>query len=142
MFPCSATSVSAGWLQLAQPRAVFPFCCPDPICLSCGVSAQSCTWGSLQRFPPCLVGYVPFTHPSRMFDFLCACDSAALFALASQSAGSSPADLLSSKLFLHCVFRLLTFPIYLKHRLRGSVEQLSAPVCERSCCLFVLILSR
>lgn len=75
------------------------------------MSAQSRTWGSLQRFPPRLVGYVPFTHPSRMFDFLCACDNVALFALGSQLAGSSPADSLSSKLFLHCVFRLLTFPI-------------------------------
>lgn len=54
----------------------FSLCCPDPSCLSHSVSTQSCTWGSLQRFPPCLVGYVPFTHPSGMFDFLCACDSA------------------------------------------------------------------
>lgn len=89
----------------------FSLCCLDPVCLSHSVSAQSRTWGSLQRFPPCLVGYAPFTHPSRMFGFVCACDGAALFVLGSWPSGSSPADLLSSELCLHCVFRLLTFPI-------------------------------
>lgn len=101
------------WVMFFGPHAAFPFAALTLAVFSVfsGVSAQSHTWGNLQRFAPCFVGYVPFTHPSRMFDFLCVCDSLALFVLGSPSADSFPADLLSSTLFLHCVFRLLTFPI-------------------------------